>query len=373
MQKKTFTVRYGNGVVAFPEKAADMMISGKANAQDVRVLAALIKELSKGKCSKPDLCRTTSLSETEVDHALSFWRGAGILTVPEKEAAKPDPMPEIPNVNASSEEAREPEAAENVEIYEQISLDDGEELPNEPSPVPVPPEKKILISETRRNYTGIEIAEMLDSDSGRLRDMMDACQQILGRIFTPTDTQTVIGLCDWLGLEPDYVVTLVAYYAEKKPGCNARYVERAAVDLVNKGISTVDLLDAHIKSLELYDGISGKLRSLTGIGARAFTKKENGLIQHWVNDLHYGIEIITLAFEVCCDAKGTVSFDYMGKVLDNWFAAGVRTEDEAKAEIDRFRDANKKANGSSDLAKSFEAGEFFNSALKRSYDKMKNK
>jgi hypothetical protein len=39
-------------------------------------------------------------------------------------------MPEIPDVNASSEEARDPEAAESVEIYEQISIDDGEELPN---------------------------------------------------------------------------------------------------------------------------------------------------------------------------------------------------------------------------------------------------
>jgi uncharacterized membrane protein len=77
----------------------------------------------------------------------------------------------------------------------------------------------------------------------------------------------MVALCDWLGLKADYVMTLVAYYAEKKPGCKVRYVEKAAIDLVNDGIDTIEALNDHIKRMEAYDTVAGKLRSMLGIGA----------------------------------------------------------------------------------------------------------
>jgi DnaD/phage-associated family protein len=219
-------------------------------------------------------------------------------------------------------------------------------------------------------YSGMEISEMLDKDGGRLREMIDECQQIIGHIFRPNEVNTVLGLCDWLGLEPDYVITIFAYFVEKKPGCNIRYIEKAAIDLVNEDIITLDDLDNYIKERELYEGIAGNLRALLGIGGRAYTKKENDLINRWASTYGYSFEIIKLAYEICCDANGRFSFDYTGKILETWYNAGVRTLDDAKKEHNAFREQKKKG---SDLAKSFDTSEFFSNALNRSYKNMGTK
>jgi DnaD/phage-associated family protein len=199
--------------------------------------------------------------------------------------------------------------------------------------------------------------------------MIDECQQIIGHMFNPNETGVMIGLCDWLGLSPEFVITLSAYYTQKKPGCNVSYIQRAAVDLVNLGVDSFEALDAHLKDMELYDGLSGKLRSWLGIGARAYTKKENATINHWIKDLNYGEDIVHYAYEITVDSsdKGLFKFDYANKILENWFSEGVRTVDEAKEKVSKFRQENKSKSKSKG---SFDTEELFDLALKRGYGKM---
>ena len=357
--KENFTVAYGSAVTVFPREAVKLIINGAATQSDTRVLAALLSAKDSGKASGvATLCAQTGLDENEVAHALSFWRGAGIITIKDSVSAEVD---SVSSVKPSEPEPCKPEVSHI------------EPTPAEPAATPEQP-KKVLLSRETRHYTGIEISEMLERDGGKLREMIDSCQQLIGHIFTPSETQILLGLTDWLGLDAEYVMTLVAYYVTKKPACSPKYLEKVAVDLVNDGIHTLDDLDLYIKNLEIYDGVAGQLRSLIGIGARAYTKKENGCITHWVKELGYGFDIIKLAYEICCDAKGSFNFDYAGKVLDNWYLAGVRSASEAEAETQRFREAKASApSKGSDLAKSFDSGEFFNTALKRSYENMAKK
>ena len=208
---------------------------------------------------------------------------------------------------------------------------------------------------------------MLEKDGGRLREMIDTCQQVLGYMFHPQEVNTLVSLCEWLGLEAEYVVTLAAHCADKKPGCKASYIDTTARGLWNDGIQSTAALNEYIKALEVYDGVAGKLRSLIGIGAREFTKKENGIIHRWI-DLGYGFDVIKLAYEECCNATGKFSFSYADKVIDGWYKAGVKTASDAESEIAKFRD--QKA-GKTPLEKSFDPTEFFASALSRSYKNMK--
>ncbi len=337
MQKKSYTVNFGNAVTVFPKKAAKKIINGEATLSDIRVLCALLSA-GEGKISDAKLCAQTGLDEDEVGSALSYWRGVGVILADstEMQSEKPDIKTEEPRAQQKSE-----------------------------------PEKKVLLSKDMPRYTGIEISAMLESDGGKLREMIDVCQQLIGHIFTPNETNTLLGLCDWLGLDVDYVVTLVAYYVGKKPGCNVRYIEKAAVDLVNDGITDLDSLDVYIKNMELYDGVAGKLRTLIGIGGRAFTKKENNMISRWAQELGYGYDVIELAYEVCCDNKTTFSFDYANKVLENWYTSGVKTAEDAKEEIKRRKSAEKV--NDSGIIKSFDSAEFFDAALKRTYKNMSKK
>ncbi len=339
MQKKSYTVNFGDAVTVFPKKAAKKIIKGDATLNEIRVLTALLA--SDTKLSEGKLCAQTGLDEDVVTEALCFWRGVGVISYDE------------PTEQSVAE--AQPEASAPVSVPEkQEEKSEG---------------KKILISRDMPKYSGLEISAMLDKDGGKLREMIDTCQQLLGHIFTPTETNTLLGLSDWLGLEAEYVVTLVAYYIEKKPGCNVRYIEKAAIDLVNDGITSIEALDAYIREMELYDGVAGGLRSLIGIGGRAFTKKENDTIRRWT-ELGYGFDVIKLAYEACCDSKTTFSFDYTNKIIENWYKAGVKTAADAENELKRFKEQKK---GTSELEKSFDTTEFFATALSRSYKKMTEK
>ncbi len=327
MSEKKCFIAYGRGVTALPEAACKKIIAGAATLADIRVLTVLC---SNGELSGLDIdelisnvSELTGMVESKVENAVSFWRGCGALEYAETDA-----------------------------------------LESKPRAAKLKPSEKYSPT-----YTGTQISELLDRDGGKLKNMIDQCQQLIGRMFNAIESSVMVGMCDWLGLEPEFVVTMTAYYTNKKPGCNVRYLEKAATDLVNNGITTLHDLDIYLKEMELYDGVAGKLRSWLGIGGRSYSKKENGMIKRWVKDFSYGEDIIRSAYDVTVDNKGEFSFDYANKVLENWFKDGVKTKLDAENAIAAFK--REKENSPKDGG-SFDTDEFFNLALKRSYGGMKN-
>ena len=348
MQKKNYTVNFGHAVTAFPKTAAKKIAKGEADLTEVRVLTACL--MGNGSAvGIPKICAQTGLDENEVVRALAYWRGVGVICFGEDD----EPQAETTVNNQTIA----PETAETTKI------------------APTEPDKRVLQAREMPKYSGIEISAIIDKNGGELRDMIDACQQMLGYMFSSPEQATMVALCDWLGLNADYVMTLVAYYAEKKPGCKVRYIEKAAIDLVNDGIDTIEALNDHIKSMELYDTVAGKLRVMLGIGAREFTKSENGKINHWIKDLGFGIDMIEAAYEVTCNGTSDKSFDfkYADKVLEGWYTSGIKTPAEAEAASERFRAEKAQSEpqkGATSGKLSFDPDEFMNLAVKRSRENM---
>ena len=318
MANKAYFVNYGTAVTVLPSSAAEKIISGNASLTDIRVLTALLSENGKAEVTAALLSEKTGLAESSVEASIAFWRGVG--AVGETEVS----------------------AEENVS-------------------------KQKPAKETKPRYTGNQISELLGKDGGRIKEMIDVCQQLMGRIFNTVETEAMVRLYDWYGLSSDYVVTLCQYLVGKKPGCNVKYIEKAAADIYGKGITTLDELDGYLKEMELYDGIAGKLRSWLGIGSRAYTQKENAMIKRWAKDFGYGDDTIHYAYEITVDTKGAFSFDYANAILENWYTSGVRTKEDAENAVNRYKsekESKKKSGGS------FDTDEFFGLALKRSYQRM---
>ncbi len=327
-------IAYGSRVTVLPGAASKKIINGASTLADIRVLVALCDMAeTDGENVVSALAEVTGLVESKVENALAFWRGCGVIELTESDDG---------------------EATENSSV--------------QPQKVGITPKPK-LSGKDIPSYSGSQISELLDRDGGKMKHMVDACQQLLGRMLNSVETASLVGMCDWLGLDSEYIVTMTAYYTKKKPGCNIRYLEKAATDLVNNGITTLEELDVYLKEMELYDGIAGKLRSWLGIGGRAYTQKENGMIKRWVKDFAYNDELIHYAYEITVNSKGEFNFDYANKILENWFRDGVKTKSEAEAKVSAFR--QEKENAPKDGG-SFDTDEFFSLALKRSYSGMKN-
>lgn len=353
-----YCFKYGNAVTTIPSSAVEKMITGAASPSEIAVLMAISTVYGTEAENEEEytelLVGITELSREEVNSALAFWRGASVIS------------PSGRSKNGS--------AAERKKGADTVAQAVGTKAPSAPETADgaAVREKKLMREEPPR-YSPEDIARLVGRDGGALSAAIEQCQRILGWVFNPSDVEVIVRLNDHLGLEPEYILTLCAYYSKKKPGCKLHYIEKAAYSLANDGITTPESLDAHIKSMEVYDGVAGHLRRLTGMGGREFTKKENSKIKHWINELGYGSDIIELCYEMTVDSIGEFSFDYADKVLDNWYLAGIRTPQQAleanlafKAEREKRRAASD--NGSGVSAPSFDGDEFLKLAIKRSLD-----
>lgn len=371
--------KFGSAVTVIPAAATEKIISGAATPAETAVLLAI--------AAAPDLetendneyyvmlSDATGLDVDEVSAAIAFWRGASVLSIVGK--SKHSSVRTVAPVTRA-EKVDESTAVEAKKAEEAVNIPKNEPIVSIPEPVKEnaddgaekAPAKKALMRGDLPKYDPTTISEICGRDGGMLAAVIDQCQQIFERMFNPSDVSVIVSLNDYLGLEPEYILILCAYYAKKKPGCRLSYIEKTAYTLWNDGITTVPALEAHIKSMELYDGIAGKLRKLAGLGDRAFTKKENTKLNHWINDLCYPSEVIEFCYEITVNSIGEFSFDYADKVLEGWYAAGVRTLDDAVKAAESFRSeqSKKPAGGASGgiTESSFDGEDFLALAIKRS-------
>ena len=216
------------------------------------------------------------------------------------------------------------------------------------------------------SYSGQELAELLQRDGGKYGLLVDECQRVLGRIFTGSETSKIVALCDTMGLEPEFVLLVCAYCAGKGK-TSVRYVERTACLLVEEGIDDAVKLGEYIKRKERYNSIEYKLRDMLGFGGRAPTKKESEFFHRWIDEWGYDIEILTRAYEITVKYTDRAALPYMDKILAGWHEKGYTSIEQIQAAEEKYR-AEKAA--STDNPPSFDTDEFFELALKRSYELM---
>ena len=71
-----------------------------------------------------------------------------------------------------------------------------------------------------------------------------------------------------------------------------------------------------------------------GISHRALTDAEKKTFTAWYTELGYNAEIIRLAYDETIKNTGKYSYQYMDKILTNWYKNGIKTaEDTEKSEI----------------------------------------
>ena len=177
----------------------------------------------------------------------------------------------------------------------------------------------------------------------------------------------MLGFVDYLGLEWDYILTLLAFCVREqdKRGVkrSLRYVENMAFSFYDEGVTDLPTLQEKIRRIEQTAEVEGRLRRMFGMGERALTPAEKKKFSTWLYDYQYGLDIITRAFEVTVDTKGSPNLKYMDAVLANWNRDGLRTLADIEASEARFR-ASK---SSGDTQSSFNTDDFFAAAVRRSF------
>lgn len=344
-------INYGTAVATVP--AAALAVMDRATKQDLTVLLTLAADPAllggaSGECAGIIAARL-GCPASQIETSLSFWRGAGVLTVTEESERITPAAPSLPEEKPT------------------LAPESSKEEPKETRPARPRPAAELP------RYTSAELADLLEARKD-VNDFLRECQNVWGEMFNTHQTNTILGFVDYLGLEWDYILALLAFGVREqdKRGVkrSLRYVEKMAFDFYDEGITDLPALQEKICSLEKTAEVEGSLRRMFGMGERALTPTEKKKFSTWLYEYQYDLDIITRAFEVTVDAKGSPNLKYMDAVLANWNRDGLRTladieNSEASFQARKAEKAGKKP--APDGQGSFNTEDFFAAAVRRSF------
>ena len=233
------------------------------------------------------------------------------------------------------------------------------------APVSAPVQKKLQRADELPNYTSTELAELLEARAS-VRVLIDEAQRILGKMFNPNDVNIMVGMLDYLGMNEECILLLLAH-CKKIGKSNLRAIEKFAYTLIDKGINDVESMEAEICAMEAMYTFEGEVRALFGMKSRALTGKENKMLSAWLS-FGYDINIVRMAYEITVNATGEASLPYTNAILEKWNANAWKTVEEIEAGMNAEKEKREGvANNKKELGNSFDTDDFFEAALERGF------
>ena len=219
-------------------------------------------------------------------------------------------------------------------------------------------------------YSKAEASDIIERSADLHRIINVDVPKITGHTVNNNEAMIIVSLYDYLRLSAGSIVKIVEYCRDKekdknKDGVSFRVVERTAYSLFDDNITTPDEIDAFVAREKVKNSVTEKIRELFGIGQRALISKEKNQINAWIDNYGYGMDMIERAYELTIKAINKPSLDYAGSIMKRWFESGVKTVDQID-ENDKQQPI-KKTEKSKKTAESFDADEFMEAAMKRSY------
>ncbi len=322
-------LNFGQEVLNLP--ASVLSCCSDADAAALRVLLFLASDLSLAQKPK-QLAKLADCDQRSLKAILQFWKLYGVIC----------------------EEA-------------QVAVPVMTEVHEAPAPV-APKAKKVLLrrADELPQYSSVELAELMESRAA-VRILIDEAQQILGKMFNPSEVNILVGMLDYLGMKEESILLLLAH-CKKIGKTNLRAIEKYAYTLVDREITEPEALEAEFLRAEALHTFEGEIRTLFGMRQRALTTKESKMLSAWLS-FGYGIDIVRLAYEITVNATNEPSVAYANAILEHWNASEWRTLEEIQRglESEKAKKAGKSGAGAT-FGNSFDTDDFFEAALRRSFE-----
>lgn len=323
-------LNFGNAVINLP---ASVLCQSDATAEQLRVLLWLASDPSLSQKTS-QLAKLADCTQKTAKEAINYWASRGVLT------------------------------ADGAAVTAMADLS-GE--PTVLSPAPV--KKKLLHrADELPTYNTAELTALMEKRAS-VRALVNEAQQILGKLFNPSELNILVGMLDYLGMREESIVLLLAH-CRNIGKTNLRSIEKYAYKMVDRGITEPDAMEEEIRTLEAMQSFEGEVRRLFGMKSRALTTRESKLLRAWV-ELGYGIDVVTKAYEMTVNATNEPSMPYANSIIERWHADGLHTLEEIeRAEAEQKEKKANKKDGKpvgTVLGNSFDTDDFFEAAMRRSF------
>ena len=263
-----------SAVFTVPAAVADKHLK-LARGEHIKVLLYIMRNMSVNP-DNAEIAAAAGLSEYEVEEALLYWAGVGILL--------PDGR------SAEKAEIKAPAVKQNAK-----------------------PDRADV---ARRG-----------AEDEKIRYLLTETQMKLGRNLKSNESSTLVWLYDDLGLDVSLILMIVQYAAAHgKPRIS--FIESTATDWVNRGIDTIAEADRELNKMAMSEQAWGIVCSSFGLEKRKPSKNELKLSLIWTDEWKMSREMLTAAYNACVDSISKFDMKYVSKILENWHEKGYKTPDD---------------------------------------------
>lgn len=319
----------------------------KANGEFVKVYLYLLRATGSGAgiATISEIADHFSNTEADIIRALNYWASEGILqlqsgadgqiiginlcslSVSGMQAAQS-------NIQSAVADNAAQNNLQNISTAD-IRMQDSvvEKLKSQTTDKPASSQKEYTLDEIKEFRKNPDISELFF-----------IIETYLKHTLSSSDTNMVLYWLDELHFSTDLVEYLVEYCITKGHS-SLRYMNKVALGWADSGIKTVDQAkdDAAAHS-QIYYSVMKAL----GITGRNLVDSEVSLINKWVGEYGFDIELVKAACSKTISAIQKPSFEYTDSILTNWRKKDVHTLKDVEVLDANFAKANKaSATGSS--------------------------
>ena len=186
-----------------------------------------------------------------------------------------------------------------------------------------------VFSGQRPAYSETDVLTAMDHD-GSFRALYGEVQRVLGRTLNTEELKILLGLQNYLGLEPEVISVLVTYCRERarqqgrvRPP-SLRTIEKEAYAWAEQGIDSMEEAAAYIQAQNLRRSRLGRLMQILQISGRSLTATEEKYANSWL-EMGFDDEALSLAYDRTCVNTGSMKWAYMNGILKRWHESGLHT------------------------------------------------
>ncbi len=300
----------------------------QAGEGELKLLLSAVGVLRFGPVEEEELILTLSQTYDRemVLTALAFWRGCGILKLTE---------------------GRRGRTRKALPSEQEPSLE-------EPEPKPQPEPRKIIDADEAPFYSAKDLADAAEAVPD-FKNLVSFAEGRLEKVLNTSELGRLWSFLDYLKMPLD-VVMLVIEDCVSREKRSLRYITKMLTSFQDDGIDTYEKAEAYFAARQEKALYEKKIRRLFGLGDRKLTGAEDGILETWRKKFAFGDDMLDAAYEKTVAAAKNPSIKYMNKILENWFAEGIRS----------VEDIGKNQNSENGKApKSYDLDSFFEQAVSK--------
>ena len=170
-----------------------------------------------------------------------------------------------------------------------------------------------------------------------IKDMFYNIQQLIRRPLSTNEKTKVLNWISDYGITPDIITRAFQYSIEQRGVKNLSYIAAIIRNWYDKGIITLDKVDAELaKSDERFSAYI-KIMKFLGLNSTIIGDHTKSIIDKWFDTWGFTLDMILKACENTVNISNP-NINYIDKILEDWYNNGVKTVTDAK---DRKKDIKK--------------------------------